>query len=406
MSRARSLTRFVLILLLIEFLDELIYGVREAAWPLLRDDLRLSYIEIGLLLSLPGIIGNFIEPVLGILADTWKRRVLILGGGCVFVLSCLLAAASGSFFPLFFAYALFNPASGAFVSLSQAMMMDLEPARHEQNMARWTFSGAVGVVIGPLLIGGAAAAGWGWRAPFWAVAGLAGIILAISWPAYLRGPAGARHTAQRDQLSFWQGLRNAAIALRRKEVLRWLVLLEFSDLMLDMLYSFLALYLVDVAGLAPDIASLGVAIWTGMSLLGDFLFIPLIERVPGLVYLRVSVVLELLLFPTFLLVPALPLRLGALGLLGLFNAGWYSILQGRLYSAMPGQSGTVMTLGNLAGLAGKLIPLAIGLLAQRFGLGTAIWVLLLGPIALLIGLPGVTRGVRDAETRGRGEGET
>ncbi len=398
MSRARFLTRFVLILLLIEFIDELIYGVREAAWPLIRDDLRLSYIEIGLLLSLPGIFGNFIEPVLGILADTWKRRVLILGGGCVFVLSCVLAAASRSFFPLLLAYALFNPASGAFVSLSQAVLMDLEPARHEQNMARWTLSGALGVVLGPLLIGGAAAAGWGWRAPFWAVAGLAGVILAVSWVAYLRGPTGAHHTAQGERPTFWQGLRNAVRALKRKEVLRWLVLLEFSDLMLDILYSFLALYLVDVAGLTPGIASLGVAIWTGMSLLGDFLLIPLIERVPGLAYLRVSVVLELLLFPTFLLATSLPLRLGALGLLGLFNAGWYSVLQGRLYTAMPGQSGTVMTLGNLAGLAGKLIPLAIGLLAQRFGLGTAIWVLLLGPVALLIGLPGT-----DTETRGRGD---
>ncbi len=170
--------------------------------------------------------------------------------------------------------------------------------------------------------------------------------------------------------------------------------------MLDILYSFLALYLVDVAGLPPDIASLGVAIWTGMSLLGDLLLSPLIERVSGLSYLRVSVVLELLLFPTFLLAPTLPLRLVALGLLGLFNAGWYSVLQGRLYSAMPGQSGTVMTLGNLAGLAGKFIPLVIGLLAQRFGLGTAIWLLILGPVALLIGLPRT-----DAEARKRGDAE-
>ena len=36
----------------------------------------------------------------------------------------------------------------------------------------------------------------------------------------------------------------------------------------------------------------------------------------------------------------------------------------------------------------KLLPLFVGLLADQFGLGIAIWLLLLGPLALIIGLPG------------------
>ena len=43
--------------LLIEFLDELVFGVGEAAWPLIRSDLDLNYAQIGLALSLPGILG-------------------------------------------------------------------------------------------------------------------------------------------------------------------------------------------------------------------------------------------------------------------------------------------------------------------------------------------------------------
>ena len=72
------------IFLLIEFVDELVFGVGETAWPLFRNDLSLSYAQIGLLLSLPGILAAFIEPFLGILGDVWKRRLLILGGGAVF----------------------------------------------------------------------------------------------------------------------------------------------------------------------------------------------------------------------------------------------------------------------------------------------------------------------------------
>jgi len=131
-----------LIYLLTEFLDELIFGLGETAWPLLRDDLHLTYTQIGLLVSLPGIIAAFIEPFLGILGDVWKRRTLILGGGIFFTISLALTALSHSFWPLLISFILFYPSSGAFVSLSQASLMDSAPDRHEQNMARWTFAGS------------------------------------------------------------------------------------------------------------------------------------------------------------------------------------------------------------------------------------------------------------------------
>jgi MFS transporter, FSR family, fosmidomycin resistance protein len=95
----------------------------------------------------------------------------------------------------------------------------------------------------------------------------------------------------------------------------------------------------------------------------------------------------LILYPAFLLLPGLIPKLIVLGLLGFFNAGWYSILQGQLYTAMPGQSGTAVAVGNVGGLLGSLMPLVIGLFANRFGLDTAMWLLLAGPIVLLVGVP-------------------
>ena len=130
-----------------------------------------------------------------------------------------------------------------------------------------------------------------------------------------------------------------------------------------------------------------VFIWLAVGLVGDFLLIPLLEKVNGLHYLRLSVILELVLFPAFLLAPLPWLKLVLVGLLGFFNSGWYAILKGRLYSAMPGQSGAVMAIGNLAGLIGDLLPFLIGLMADRFGLTAAMWLLLAGPLALLFGLP-------------------
>ncbi len=374
-----------LILLLIEFLDELTFGVTDAAWPLIRTDLQLNYVHIGLALSLPGIVANCIEPFLGILGDVWKRRVLILGGGVFFTLACLLTAVSHNFLFLLISFIIFYPSSGAFVSLSQASLIDSDPSRHEQNMARWTFAGSVGVVLGPLALGAAAFLGFGWRGMFFVLAGITVLILGGAWR--LLPAASSDHPPLPSLSAVWDGIRTALAALKRREVLRWLVLLEFSDLMLDVFYGYMALYFVDVVGLTAAKAALAVAVWTGFGLLGDFLIIPLLEKVRGLDYLRLSVVLELVLFPVFLLILNPWLKLVVLGALGLFNSGWYAILQGNLYSSMPGRSGTVMTLGNVAGFFGKLIPFGIGLAAQRFGLGSAMWILLAGPLALLFGLP-------------------
>ena len=73
--------------------------------------------------------------------------------------------------------------------------------------------------------------------------------------------------------------------------------------------------------------------------------------------------------------------------MGLLNAGWYAVLQAKLYDALPGRSGTALAAGNLAGLVGGLIPLGLGLTAQAVGLGATMWLLLAGPLALLAGLP-------------------
>jgi FSR family fosmidomycin resistance protein-like MFS transporter len=310
---------------------------------------------------------------------------LILGGGVGFAIALLLISFSHHFFWLLAAFVLFYPASGSFVSLSQATLMDIEPTRHEPNMARWALAGSVGNVLGPLALAGAIAFHQTWRSVFLILAVLTVLLVGMLWKYPYSTPT---TSSQVDEplLSFKDGVCNAINALKRGNVLRWLTLLQFSDLMLDVLSGFLALYFVDVVGASNRQASFALTVWLGFGLLGDFLLIPLLERVRGLIYLRVSAITVLCLYPTFLVVPNINAKLVILGFLGLLNSGWYSILQGRLYTAMPGQSGTVMTLNNLAGLVGGLIPLALGWIAQQYGLQHTMWMLLAAPIALLIGL--------------------
>jgi len=59
--------------------------------------------------------------------------------------------------------------------------MDSDPERHEQNMARWIFAGSLGVVFGPLLLGGMALIAIGWRSVFGILAVLAAFVLFLAW---------------------------------------------------------------------------------------------------------------------------------------------------------------------------------------------------------------------------------
>jgi MFS transporter, FSR family, fosmidomycin resistance protein len=368
----------VAILLAVELLDELLGGTRAAAWPLIRDDLGLSYAELGLMLAVPGFVGSALDPIVGAVGDTPRRRRLLLAGGLAFMLSAGMAAAAVGFWTLLVALVIGNPATGAFVSLAQATLMDLEPGARERNMARWTLVGSLGYVGGPLLLTGAIWIGIGWRgaAAALAVAALPLVVVARRLP---------QHPASESSLR--RSLAAAMIALRQREVLRWLGLLEAADLLLDVFHGFLAVYLVDVAGFRPSEAALAVAVWTGAGLAGDWLLLRVLRRIEGHRYLRASALAALGVYPAFLLLPSSGAKLVLLGVLGLLNSGWYAIPKAGLYAALPGRSGAAVAVGGIGGIAGSAVPLALGFMAGGVGLAGTMWVLLLAPAVLFALVP-------------------
>ena len=321
-----------------------------------------------------------VEPLLGILADRGRRRGLILGGGAVFAATTFAFGLASGFVVLLGVVAVSYPASGAFVGLSQGVLMDGAPDDRERMMAGWTLVGSLGVVIAPLAVAASLALGGGWRPVFIVL----GLVVAASLLAVRRLPPSiGAETAE----SLVSAMRGVTGLLRRADVLRWLALLQAADLMLDVLHGFLALYLVDVAHASPARAALGVATWTGGGLVGDALLLVILRHVPGTAYLRWTAVLVGVVYPVFLLVPSFAVKLVILAALGVLNAGWYAIPKAHLYETVDGRSGAVFALGTVAGTAGGMLPLVVGLVAGAAGLGTALWIPLLAPVALVIWLP-------------------
>ena len=103
--------------------------------------------------------------------------------------------------------------------------------------------------------------------------------------------------------------------------------------------------------------------------------------------LRVSAAIVLAAYIALLLAPSVWLKYILLALVSFATVGCFPILRGRTYAVLPGQSGMIVAVTSLGNLSSVFVPLIIGRVADVFGLQWAMWLLVLGPLALIIGLP-------------------
>lgn len=386
----RGILPLSIILILIEFFDELVFSFQGAALPAIRDDLSLSYEQVGMLFAIPALISTFIEPFIMLLGDTRLRKPLILSGGAAFLAALLLTAGSRSLLGVLLAFVISYPASGAFVTLSQATLMDINPGRETQAMARWTLAGSLANFSGPLIVAAGFAFGAGWRWVYWASAlvaiGLIWLVKSRSWPE-----GGVDADAR---LSHWNVLTSLiasgkeAIKLGRSgTVVRWLLLLQLSDLMLDIFLGYIPLYLADVTGLDNQQMGLVLSALMIINLGSDALLIPLLNRFHPRNIVRVSSIATILFYASWLLLTGPAAQVFLLLIVRFSTFGWYQILQGEAYAAANGRSGAVNALGTLTGLFGAALTWLIGWVASLAGLPTAMWLLMLGPLSLAIFVP-------------------
>jgi FSR family fosmidomycin resistance protein-like MFS transporter len=335
-----------------------------------------------LLFTLPGLIGVVSEPFIGLLGVTRHGRALVLGGIGSTAIGLALIAAAHQYLLLLAATGVMYVASGAYVNLSQATLIDRDPRRAENTMARWVLMGALGVTISPLLITLVLSAEGSWRTVYFGTAIIAGAFALLLFKQRFDGHIGAGdEVGSLNQLG-----RSLLTALRSRTLIKWVILTELADFMLDKLLEVTGLYFHDVAGVSLPAASAAVIVATVAGLIGNFALVPLLEKVSGVRMLRASAVIALASYTALLLIPIVWVKYVLIAVINLSTAGWYAVLRAKCYEVLPGQSGVVVAVTSLANVSSLFVPLLLGGIADTLGLQTAMWLLIIGPIALIWGV--------------------
>ncbi len=378
----RGAALFAAVLYGVELLDELIYGLVGAALPNLKTDFALTYTQVGLLFTLPGLLGVMLDPFIGLLGDTRHRRTLVMGGIIATAIGLLLVATAQAYGGLLLASGMMYVASGAYVNLSQATLIDLNPARAEQTMARWTLLGSIGVTLSPLIVTAVLSIGYSWRSVYLTYALIAMLFIALLFRQKFTSHDGAHD----ESIPIRRLGRSLISALRNRQMLKWILLTELADFMLDKLLEVTGLYFHDVVGISLAGASAAVAVFTIAGLIGNGLIVPALEKVRGLTVLRVSSILVLIAYAAMLLIPVVWIKYVLIAVIGFSTSGWFAILRAKCFEVLPGQSGVVVAVTALANISSLFVPTLVGSMADAIGLQAAMWLLAIGPVALIIGV--------------------
>ncbi len=375
---SRSVVGLALLLIGVDFLDELSSGIPFVSSPDIQADFGLGYGQAaGWLLTAMAVLGVVLEPPLLVLADRWPRKWFVCSGLAALGAVCAMAAWAPSYPVLVAALLLFGPASGVGVNAAQATLMDAHPRHRERMMVRWTLAGALGDLATPGFLLLCGLLGGGWRLGFAAVGalliGYAALLWTRAFPRPVRDPDAPAPG----------GIASVRAALREPRLRAWVAAVLACELMDEILVAFGALYLRDHVEAGASVRAAILTAFLSGGVLGLFAAEAGLRRARPKTLLIVSTLACVGCYGAWLTATA-PLASGVLmALSGFFAAMHYPLCQAQAYRALPQASGTVSGVLSAAGAIMLPIPLLLGWIADTQGLAWTLGLLLLQPAIVL-----------------------
>jgi MFS transporter, FSR family, fosmidomycin resistance protein len=360
----------------VDFFDELASGLPAAGAPELRLALGAGVAALTVaIFTTPLVLSLLVDVPLLLWAERRSRSRMVALGLLGMGLSLVAAALATSVVGFGLAFALYAPASGLACGLAQASLMDGEPERREQNMAAWTLSGTLGDLCAPLAIAGAVALGGDHRPAWWAI-GL-GLVLLAPLIAVRPLPSGRAEDDEAPAEPFWKALRNRQLVL-------WLFGVSLCGLLDELFAAYAALSLRDRFPDDPAVVTKALAACTVGGILGLVVLRRLLVSVAPTGLLVVACLGSVVAYAAWLHSSSVTLVIVWIGVIGAFVSWQYPLAQAKAYRVAADRSGLVAALSPAVTSFELVAPLFLGLAAERFGLGTALALLLAQPIGLVV----------------------
>lgn len=368
------------------FLDRTAFGLLA---PMIQPEFGLNNTQIGLITGVLAVTWSLSSFGLTRAADlTGRSKVLLVAATVIFSLASISSGLAVGLLTLLAARALMGLAEGGLPPLTFHIVSS-EVAAERRGLAMGLTS-TIGLqaipLLGPLIIVGIGTA-YGWRQAFW-FAGIPGLVMAAAIWIFIRNPPHTRpEDAPKGSVVPLLKVRNIRVSM----VLATLNMTSYATLL-----GFGPLYLVKVAGLANGTMSV---VMTGVGLAGVlFAFVgPMLSDRVGrkpVIFAAYVISMTGVLLLAFAHGSLLLLFAGTV-LTGAGGAGTGALIMAIIpgESAPPHLKGTGMGLNAAAGemLGAGLMPVAVGWIADRAGLGVVPWVLLV--VAVLFCL--VTLGLKE-----------
>lgn len=349
-----------------------------ALFPLLQREMHLSTVQLGLLGSSFAWMYGLLGPFSGSLVDRVQRKKAVLGGFYIWSLIASCTSLARGFHQLLGFMTVEGIGESVYYPASMSMISDYHgPQTRSRAMGLHQTSVYVGTVAGGFFAG-LIGEHFGWRSSFIVFGGL-GMILGLFLMRWLREPSRTSSVeSELGKLSLFQFLQ---MLVRMPAAILLLAGFCCANFVAIVLLSWMPKFLYDRFGLSVALAGLSATIFVqfasmaGSPLGGWFADLRQAKRRGGRIAVQSC---ALLCGAPFILIcsrtTSVVVLAASLAAWGLFKGIYDANIFASLYDVVPPSTrGTAAGVMNMVGWLGAgVAPLAVGLLAERVGLATAL----------------------------------
>lgn len=347
------------------FLNDLMQSLIPAAYPLLKDNLALSFAQIGLITFVFQGTAALLQPVVGLYTDRRPLPYALSAGMATTGAGLVLLAHAGSFGVILLAVALIGLGSSIFHPEASRIARLAAGARPGFAQSLFQVGGNAGSALGPLAAAFIVIQRGQTSIEWFAIVALLGMGLLFGVGRWYAAAGMVRLSARRARA---RAARAIAPGLVRLGMAILIVLMMSKFIYSVSFSSYYTFYLIEAYGLTVGQAQLCLFLFLAAVAAGTIIGGPVGDRIG-----RRRVILWSILgiLPLTLMVPHLPLvpSVVVAGLAGLILASAFPAMVVYAQDLMPQNTG--MVAGLLFGLAFGIAAFgaaALGLLADRWGI--------------------------------------